>query len=376
MQASDRILVVGGTGHFGRRICRRLAGLAGTELVVTSRDPFRAGMLVDELAAAHPDARITAMALDQDSADFEAVLRAAEPFVVIHTAGPYQGSDYRVAHACIEARCHYVDLADGRDFVAGFGALDAQARQAGVLLVTGASTLPGLSSAVVREFQATFERIDSIEESIAPAQQTPRGPGTVAAVLSYCGRPFTALEGGRWRTKFGWQDLRRQHYPALGRRLSAACDVPDVDLLPRLVPGVHTVSFHAALEAAWEHRVLWLMAWLTRLNVVRDWSRHARPFTAVGRWLSRTGSDRGGMALLLTGTGADGGPRVLDWQLTALDNQGPEIPCTPAILIARKLLRDEIADRGARACVGFFSLSEFFAELDGYPISASVTTRR
>ncbi len=375
MDANEKILVLGGTGHFGARICRRLAKLSGSELIVTSRDQFRAEVLVDELSEKNPDSTISALSLDQESADFEAELRAIKPFAVIHTAGPYQGQDYHVARACIAAGSHYIDLADGREFVTDFTVLNEYALEAGVLLVSGASTLPGISSAVIAGLKDRFRQIDTIEISIAPAQRTPRGVGTVAAVLSYCGRPFQALADGQWETMHGWQDLRRQHYPELGSRLSAACDVPDLELLPRQVPGVTTVSFHAALDAAWEHVSLWVMAWLTRINVVADWSRYAPFFARISRPLSRIGSDKGGMTIRLTGSNADGQPAEVHWNLLALDNHGPEIPCTPAIVLVKKLLRDEILDRGAVPCLGLFTEQEFMQELAEFSISTTVETR-
>ena len=234
MDANEKILVLGGTGHFGARICRRLARISGTELIVTSRDLFRAEVLVDELSERNPGATISAAALDQESADFEAELREINPFAVVHTAGPYQRQDYRVAHACIEAGSHYVDLADGRGFVAEFEGLHDQAVAADVLLVSGASTLPGLSSAVIGSHRDRFRQIDSIEISIAPAQRTPRGLGTVAGVLSYCGQPFEALVDGQWRTRHGWQDLRRQKYPALGLSLIHISEPTRPPLLSRM----------------------------------------------------------------------------------------------------------------------------------------------
>ena len=372
MDANEKILVLGGTGHFGARICRRLAGISGIELIVTSRDLFRAEVLVDELSEQYPDASISAAALDQEAGDFEAELRNINPFAVVHTAGPYQGRDYRVAHACIEAGSHYIDLADARGFVAEFERLHDQAVAADVLLVSGASTLPGLSSAVIGRHRDRFHQIESIEVSIAPAQRSPRGLGTVAAVLSYCGRPFDALVDGRWQTQHGWQGLRRQQYPALGRRLSAVCDVPDLELLPRMLPGVRNVSFHAALEMRSEHLALWFMAWLTRANIVADWSKYARSFVRLGRRMRRFGSDRGGMRIRLLGRGRDNEPVEVDWNLLALDNHGPEIPCTPAVVLVRKLLRDEVFVRGALPCLEMFTEDEFMQELQGFSISTAV----
>jgi short subunit dehydrogenase-like uncharacterized protein len=375
MDANEKVLVLGSTGHFGARICRRLAHITGFELIVTSRDQFRAEVLADELSERHPDAYISALALDQESADFEANLRAIAPFAVVHTAGPYQGRDYRVARACVESGSHYIDLADGRDFVAGFDSLHHSARDAGVLLVSGASTLPGLSAAVIENTRHKFRQIKSIEMSIALAQRTPRGVGTIAAVLSYCGQPFQALSNGRWQTMYGWQDLRRQHYPDLGRRLSAACDVPDLVLLPKIIPGVQTVTFHAALEARVEQRALWLMAWLTRMRMVADWSRYAHGFARLSKHLGWMGSDRGGMEISVSGDGPGGESLAIAWSMTAFDNHGSEIPCTPAVVLVKKLLRGEIPERGAMPCLGLFSLDECIDELAGFSIATRLEAR-
>ena len=369
MAAHPRVVVFGGTGHFGARICRRLAKEPGLELVVTSRSLARADSLVSEI---HDDgglATVTSAVVDQNAGDLASQLKDLKPTVVIHTAGPYQGQDYRVAKACIVAGCHYVDLADGRQFVAGFDVLDAEAKAAGVVLISGASTLPGVSSAVVDEIRGRFQNIERIETSIAPAHQTPRGLGTVRAVLSYCGAPFDTWCEGGWRTVHGWQDLRWQRYPSLGRRLSGACDVPDLALFPDYVRGVRTVSFHAALEAPWEQLGLWAMAWLTRAGMVRDWTKLAPRFSAMSKRLIRFGSIRGGMQLRIEGTGLDGKARTCHWHLVAEQNHGPEIPCTPAIVVAKQLLEGKLSKSGAYPCLGLFTVAEFMQDLSGFDVS-------
>jgi len=371
MQGKPIVVVFGGTGHFGARICRRLSKQQGLDLIVTSRSAQRAKHLAAELQA--QTAAVSGAAIDQDSPDLADQLRALNPNVVIHTAGPYQGQDYRVAQGCIDAGCHYVDLADGRKFVAGFDSLDAAAKDAGVVLISGASTLPGVSSAVVEGYRDRFQRIDGIEISIAPAHQTPRGIGTVRAVLSYCGTPFKSWRDGQWQTVFGWQDLRWQRYPSLGRRLSGACDVPDLALFPEYVPGVRTVSFHAALEAPWEQLSLWMMAWLTRIGLVRDWTRFASAFSGMSERLVRLGTQRGGMRITLRGAGADGVQRVIDWDLLTEQNHGPEVPCTPAIVIMRKLLDGELTAPGAYPCLGLFTVAELMAELAEFDVGVEAS---
>ena len=309
---ATKILVLGGTGHFGGRICRRLVGEPNTRLVVTSRSQAAAENLAIKLRTIDSSYPIDAAAIDQEASTFEADLAALSPNIVIHTAGPYQGRNYRVAEACIRIGCHYIDLADGRQFVQQFRQLDERARQADVLLVSGASTLPGLSSVVIEAFRNEFNSIDTVEMSIAPAHQTPRGYATIAAVLSYCGTPIEVLEDGEWVTRYGWQDLRKHAYPALGTRLSAACDVPDLAIVPEYLPGVRTVRFHAALEARWEQLALWCMSGLVRAKLVSSWNSMLPLFHFLSEKLIRLGSQKGGMHVRLAGNDVHGAPKVIN----------------------------------------------------------------
>lgn len=336
--------------------------------MVTSRNDARAQSLAKELRKLDPDATIHAAILDQSSPNFESALNSLHPDIVVHTAGPYQGQDYRVARACIDCGSHYVDLADGREFVQEFEKLHHKAKDRDVLLVSGASTLPGLSSAVIDLLKDRFDSIRDIKISIAPAHQTPRGTGTIAAVLSYCGKPFKVLSDGDWVTMHGWQNMKTQRYPNLGFRLSGACDVPDLALLPNYVAGSRTVTFHAALEAKWEQVALWLMGWVTRLRIVNDWDRFVPSFRWVSGRLIGLGSDTGGMQINLSGLAKDQSAKSVTWFLTARQNHGPEIPCCPALILTRKLASNQIAARGAFPCLGMITMSEFDKEVSDLEI--------
>jgi len=368
-----RIVVIGGTGHFGGRICRRIVGEPNTELVISSRNQASAQKVVDSLQPSKTNVLVGAAKLDQSGPEFESDLLALRPDIVIHTAGPYQGQDYRVANACIQAGSHYIDLADGRDFVQDFDSLHDEAKRNDLLLVSGASTLPGLSSVVVDSLRGDFDKIRKIEISIAPAHQTPRGKSTIAAVLSYCGMPFQVLVDGDWATMHGWQNLRRHEYPGFGSRLSGACDVPDLGLLPDYVDGVYTVTFHAALEAKWEQLALWTMGSLTRAGIIRDWNRFVPTFQRVSDRLIGLGSDVGGMHIRISGSSRDNESKSVTWNLVARQNHGPEIPCSPALILARKLVANAIDVRGALPCLGLFSMSDIKNELSDFDVEWNVS---
>src|SRR5690606_40734885 len=73
--------------------------------------------------------------------DLTNTLKKIKPDIVIHTSGPFQSQGYEVAEACIDCGAHYIDLADGREFVAGIHTLDEKAKRAGILVVSGASSV-------------------------------------------------------------------------------------------------------------------------------------------------------------------------------------------------------------------------------------------
>lgn len=351
-----RLLVLGGYGHFGGRICRALARNA--TLVIAGRDAAEAAVAATSLGAQHEST-----ALDYTADDLAERLRALRVDAVVHTCGPFQGQTYHVAQACIAAGAHYIDLADGREFVSGIETLDAAVRAAGVLVVSGASTLPALSSAVVDEHRGHFSRLDSIDISIAPGQQTPRGLATLEAVLSYCGKPFSVWEQGRWQTVHGWQDMHRFAYPDLGSRWLSRCDVPDLQLFPGRYgganAGVQRVRFDAGLELAVAQWAFWLLAGMVRAGLIRNASVFARLMQVWGSKFDWLGSDTGGMHVGLSGVDAQGYTARVDWHLVARRGHGPEIPCLPAIVLARKLAAGYLSVRGAKPCMGLMSLAEF-----------------
>jgi saccharopine dehydrogenase-like NADP-dependent oxidoreductase len=347
-----RILVLGGYGHFGGRICKALANDA--TLIVAGRDAAKAEKSAHALGAVHEG-----VALDYAVPDLAERLRDLRVNAVVHTCGPFQGQDYHVARACLDAGAHYIDLADGRAFVAGITEIDVAARNNGVLVASGASTLPALSSAVIDEHREHFARLDAIDISIAPGQQTPRGVATLEAVLSYCGKPFSAWEHGCWQTVHGWQDMHRFRYPDFGARWLARCDVPDLQLFPQRYAGVQRVRFDAGLELALAQWALWVLATLVRMGLIDNASRYARILQTWGRHFDGMGNDTGGMHVGLCGVDREGRPARVDWHLVARRGHGPEIPCIPAIVLARKLAAGTLTARGAMPCMGLMTLAEF-----------------
>ena len=182
-----RILVIGGYGNFGGYIARALAADPNISILIGGRSQAKADAFAVELKSGNP---AQGCEIDIDG-DIVARLAEIRPDVVIHTTGPFQGQDHRVARAAIAVGAHYLDLADARQFVATIGELDANAKSAGVAVITGASSVPCVTAAFIDRYRPKFARLESAEYGIAAAQATNRGLGTAAAILSYIGKPYT-----------------------------------------------------------------------------------------------------------------------------------------------------------------------------------------
>jgi hypothetical protein len=230
--------------------------------------------------------------------------------------------------------------------------------------------VPALAAAVVDRYLPEFGALHEIDHGIGSSSRVP-GAATLAAVLSYCGRPFTRLQDGAWVTTHGGQALRRHAFahPRITRWIGD-CDVPDLVLFPQRYPGVRSVRFGAGVGLAGVQWAFWLLSWLVRAGLVHD-APALLPLLARGaRLLEPLGSGCSAMFVTLRGVDAAGGARERRWELRASDEHGAMIPCMASIAIARKLQRGDLAQAGAVPCVGLVTLSEYLDELKPWKVEA------
>src|ERR1700730_2402811 len=178
------VLVLGGYGFFGSRICATLAQNPAVRLLIGGRDRARGTQAVQKMSLS-PEQFVQ---VDANDIDFARRLAQMRVDTLINTAGPFQGQGYTVVRAAIEARCHYIDLADGRQFVAGIDSLDAMAKEHGTPVKSGASAVPGLSSDVFDRYLPQFQELRSIHMGISSGARAP-GLATVQGIFGYLGKP-------------------------------------------------------------------------------------------------------------------------------------------------------------------------------------------
>jgi hypothetical protein len=361
-----RVLLLGATGVFGSRLAALLSAIPDIDLVLAARGLDALNDLKRTLEAQGEACSLSVQPFDRRRPEALAALR---PWLVIDAAGPFQDSDYGLALAAVRAGAHYLDLADGRAFVAGFpAALQAAAARAGVLAVTGASSTPALTHAALGDLTKEWRRLDTVVAVISPGGQAPRGLSVVEAILSYVGRPVRAFRDGHWGLVPGWSASRRVDMPGLGARWASLCETPDLDLLPQQFTISREALFLAGLDPPVMHLGLALLGLLVRWRLIGSLRPAARMLRALSGPLSWFSSDRGGMIVQAQGLDAQGVPIRARWALWAEANSGPSTPAAPAAAWARKLLEGGGPPSGAYACAGLLSLEDIVGELGALPI--------
>ncbi len=353
--------MLGGYGVFGARLS---AGLVadGWDVIVAGRnlDAARAH------CAAHGG---RAARLDRDGADFASDVAGLAPFAVVDAAGPFQGyGDGRVVRAALAAAAHYLDLSDDAGFTAGIAAFDAEARARGLVVVSGVSTVPALSSAIAADLVVGLTDVHLIESTILPGNRAPRGLSVIRAILAQVGRPLALWREGVVLVP-AWGRAQRVSLvvgsAALPPRLASPIGAPDLELFPAYF-GARNVVFRAGLELGVMHHGLTALGWLVRLRLMRNLVGLSLPLQRAANLLKPFGTDQGGMLVRVSGIGPDG-PVERRWTLIASSGDGPQIPAMAGRLILR-LLRDGAVASGARPCLAAFDRAQAEAMLGEFQI--------
>jgi hypothetical protein len=352
-----RIVVLGGYGVFGARLAELLVR-DGHDVWVAGRSESKAQGMAAQLGC-------YALVIDRNR-DLSA-LTGLGIGCLVDAAGPFQnyGDDpYRLVRICLEAGINYLDLADDGAFCAGISELDELARAQECFALSGVSSVPALSSAVVAELSQGMTRIEAIETAILPGNRAPRGRSVVQSILGQVGQDFEQQRDGVPVAVRAWSEPK--HYE-IGKGISRAgwvIEVPDQRLFPTFFKA-RSVVFRAGLELGVMNWGLAAFSWLRgKLGFgLRGWMVEAVRFGAT--LLAPFGSDRGGMAVDVVGDSSDRMKRR-SWRLLAEAGEGPFIPAVAARVLLR---RPEGIAPGARPALAEFTLVEFDAAVSDLAVS-------
>jgi len=351
--SNEKIVILGGYGTFGRLISEQLVDSAN--VVIAGRGREMGQKYADSIRANY----VLCNAKDKKSLQ-KAVSGA---FIVINASGPFLPKDYSIPHTCIEENCHYIDLADDREYVKEFIQLDELAKEREIFSCTGASTTPAVTHALVSELSSQYTHVHSIKIYLSAGNKNKPGISTFESILSYAGTPIPVWSNSKWEKFFGWGLSEMFDFPdPVGKRLVQLCNVPDLELFPKLFEA-DEVIFKAGVELPIFNLGLSVLAQVKRYIPQINLPVLAEPLVKTSRLFKNLGSFSGGLLVVLE----DGHGNKESLAFVTSEN-GPRIPTSPAVLLTRKILRKGPPAYGAFPCVGFVNLDEFRSYLEPFGI--------
>jgi hypothetical protein len=354
-------MIIGGYGVFGGKLAQRLLADRTFDIVIAGRSLEKATKFCQRYGG-YP-ARINIK-----DTDITAQVGPFCPKILVDASGPYQADrSHRTAEAALNIGAHYLDLSDDAAFSESIKNLDAKARAAGLTLLSGASSVPAISSSVCDALAENFNDVHLIESAILPGNKAPRGKSVMRSILLQAGRPLRVWRSKQWTQPTGWSEQKRltlsiPETQSILKRPANLIGAPDLTLFPERY-NARTVLFRAGLELPLMHHGLHALAWLAKSPL----KLKPEKLTGLLKWvadrLKPLGSDRGGMLVRMVGTDTSGEFSEAIWTLIVEKGDGPQIPATPAYTLIEKLMRGEVQP-GARPCLGEFCLDELEASLE------------
>lgn len=359
---SNTVLIIGGYGVFGGKLAEAITADPAFDVIVAGRSAQKAERFCAGQAC-------RPLALDKNAPDFAERIAAERPFIIVDASGPFQADDsqaYPVANAALACGAHYLDLSDDGSFTGGIDALSDAAIAKGLTVISGASSVPALSSAAVTALAEGLTEIDLIESIILPGNRAPRGLSVVEAIVGQAGHPLATCRAGRWVPVTGWGDRRTVTLEVPGEasirnRWASLIGAPDLVLFPEYFQA-RSVSFRAGLDLKLMHGGLALLSLPVRWGLIRSLLPLAPALKWMADRLEPFGSSTGGMRVSVSGRTAEGTPERRDWTLIVREGDGPSIPAIPAEILCRRLAAGTVRP-GARPCLGEFTLEEAEAAL-------------
>ena len=261
----------------------------------------------------------------------------------------------------IERGLDYADLGDDLTYLRSAAERLSQVDISNRIVVLGASSLPSMTSFLVRMAESRLGLVDSIEAILFIGNQNPKGRGPIAYLMHSLRTPYQALRGGKRVFQQAWQEISYEKSPFEAKPAPfSSIESPDAFFLPQWF-NVKDVSFRVSLEFAWVHRVISgikIVQPMLPSSFDRFWVNSlyfGHPMTR------RLGTKKGWLQVTARRTGYRKSfiQRYVAW------DEGQKIPSFPLNLIGRILAGEvKTAKRSGTRLTEIISTDQFLVELE------------
>jgi saccharopine dehydrogenase-like NADP-dependent oxidoreductase len=376
-----KVVVLGGYGHYGRYIARKLAERSVVStLVVAGRSLEKAQAQAGLLGAKAVAARIDLF----EKADVPDAVRGAN--LIVNAAGPDHLTVVPALRLAIAAGADYCDLNISWLATEAALAMRQDAQAAGITAITGIGAFPGLFSLLAMQGVGRFDQVKALRigycMSVQAAFGDPNGGTAAHTAQPGMGAALATVIHGFSGTARQFVDGRHADLPAFGPAYKlplvggGAIEVhtqgsAEPITLPESIPGIEEVTMGAgfyppqvnalikrhidALDPGEEEAVVAAV----RKDLAADpdrWTAELRDDVTKGESVYLEGIKDGRPARCLVEPNWNG-------EAFAEDASGDVVTGGPLLVASLKLLRGEVAGKGIFAPEACFSPGPFFEDL-------------
>ena len=233
------VVVLGGAGSVGAETVRQLSQRGQfAKIIVADRNIEDAQHLAQKLGAEASEIDVT---------DRPALLELIKGTnAVLNTAGPFFLYGTEVIRCAIEARVPYADVNDEEEPILELFStddIDRAARDAGIPLVVGLGTSPGLTNILTGYGARQFDTVESVQIALATGPWT-RGFAVWSHHLHAHSGQTTIYRNGDWTQVPAMSEEETITFPwAPGQGQVHIVSHPEPLTLPRFFPGIQEVVF-------------------------------------------------------------------------------------------------------------------------------------
>lgn len=345
-------------------LCLALSQTSLWDLVIVSPHPQKLSAWLEKSQKQSPNQSIQLLKPLKNRLDWPDILGSVQPHILIMLSPIPDKSFKKLATLCVDLKIHCLDTSDAPERLSLVDDLQTKAKENAISVITGVSQVPGLSSVVIDNYAPAFGTLREVYCGISVSQLSKNQFTDPVSLAEGLGEPFQRLEGGVWKTVYGWQNQHRFYYgDNIGYRWHGNRNVPDLKLIPMRYPTIKSMVFHTGVDNPYIQWTLWHASWLRRIKMVPSLGWLSRILGWLERKLRRKKPHRHGMMIHLLGANKDYQPLEIKWHLVAEEEAQDELSAIICQCVLENLRHGKIPP-GVQSCIGLFTLSQFDERLN------------
>jgi saccharopine dehydrogenase-like NADP-dependent oxidoreductase len=237
------IIVLGGAGDVGSRAVEDLAASESVgRVTIADRNVTAARQIAARLGDQGAKVDVRPIEADNHGELVEAI-RGYD--VAASALGPYHLFEAKLVRAAVTASVDYASVCDEWEAAgAAIDQSDAEAREAGVTVITGLGTSPGLSNVGIGYYAGQLDRTRRVDVYVYQPLDAGGGEAVVRHMLHIISGEVVVWRGGKRLMVPACSEEHLVEFPHFGPIKVWNMGHSEPETVPRFLPGIEEISFY------------------------------------------------------------------------------------------------------------------------------------